>query len=57
MTKHRNDYGTESYFVAKCGLSEGPVSLDGTAITNWTIYPLEFTKGWMNRLYNFFFTQ
>ena len=31
------------------GLYEGPVLIDGTAISGWEIYPMEMKKTWINK--------
>lgn len=45
----RNNYGPPRNFVQKKGLWEGPVRVDGTQLSGWTIYPLEFTSAWVRR--------
>ncbi len=45
----RTNYGKPFQFEQKKGLWEGPVSIDGTEITNWEIVPLEFTGKWVER--------
>ncbi|XP_037082714.1 LOW QUALITY PROTEIN: beta-galactosidase-1-like protein 2 [Pollicipes pollicipes] len=32
------------------GLYEGPVEIDGAAVTGWEIYPMEMKKDWINKL-------
>ena len=43
----RTNYGRPHEFMQKKGLWEGPVLLDGNAITDWEIVPLEFKKKWV----------
>ena len=31
------------------GLYEGPVLIDGTAVSGWEIYPMEMKKSWINK--------
>ena len=48
----RVNYGEPHNFFQKKGLWEGPVSLDGVDLTDWTIIPLEFKGSWVRSLQN-----
>ena len=48
----RVNYGKPHHFFQKKGLWEGPVSLDGVDLTDWTIIPLEFKGSWVRSLQN-----
>ena len=45
----RVNFGSQASFKQRKGLHEGQIQLDGLDLTGWTIYPLEFTKAWVNR--------
>ena len=48
----RVNYGEPHDFNQKKGLWEGPVSIDGSILSNWTIVPLEFKGAWVRGLQN-----
>ncbi|XP_043214981.1 beta-galactosidase-1-like protein 2 isoform X2 [Amphibalanus amphitrite] len=47
----RVNYGKPHVLNAqRKGLYEGPVLIDGVAVTGWEIYPMEMKKDWINNL-------
>ena len=48
----RVNFGRPHDFYQLKGLWEGPVSIDGNILSNWTIVPLEFKGAWVRGLQN-----
>ena len=46
----RVNYGKPHDFNQKKGLWEGPVSIDGDILSDWTIIPLQFKGSWVRNL-------